>query len=388
MSVLLDWHWDQGQISWAPTDVDSSNSGSESDITVLVPTQHLLITQATLPTRQKNKVREALPYVLEDNLVDEVESTHFAIGNWQPEGTGLSVAVVAKGLMDSWMEHLAAAGVKIKQLQPDIFALPFVEQQWSVWIDSERALVRTGRESGFAVGPDNLAQILSRALQQAQISPQKIVVYAADEALELVLPEYSGDIEHRCSAGLTLTELSPRNAMTLGINLLQNTYSQQERLHQALRPWVPVAGVLFVALLLQLSLWITDVVQVRRQLITMDEQLMQLYHQTFPNDQNVRDPKRSMQSQLGAMQGGDLEAGMVYLLSRAAPILSKTPKLRLIQISYRSGVLEVAFEIDSVAALDKLKSQLEHSQLSAEIGSADKREGLVEARMRIKGQTS
>ncbi len=383
MTKLLDWTWQENQIDWLLSGTLSDSVELDSSMTLLVPTQQVLLTEATLPTRKLKKVQNALPYALEDELTEDVEQIHFAMGDWKGEGNQLSVAAVDKSLMDKWLQRLNELGIKAKQLQPDVFALPYTLNHWSVWVDDKRALVRTGEQSGFATEPENLAFLIDRAIKQDEEAPVQIDVYASENGLELILPEFNGDIEHHIFSQAALSELSQHVHVLTGINLLQNSYSQKEQLNKTLRPWIPAALVLALALVVQLSLFISEAFQIRGEISRLEDELLQVYLTAFPEDQNVRDPIGKMRSQLAALQGNPNGGGFIPLMSNIGDILAGTENMRLMQISYRTGVMELAIEIDSVSALDQLKARLMTTGLAVEIASADKRDERLEARLRI-----
>ncbi|HBC57152.1 MAG TPA: type II secretion system protein GspL [Gammaproteobacteria bacterium] len=388
MTKLLDWRWQEDSISWPLHGVVSDQLDSDPTMTLLVPTQQVLLTEATLPTRKMNKVQHALPYALEDDLTEDVEQIHFAMGDWKNDSNQLSVAVVDKSLMDTWLLRIKEVGLNPKQLQPDVFALPYVSNHWSVWIEEKRALVRTGEQSGFATEPENLAFLIDHAIKQSADIPEHIDVYTSESGLELILPEFSGEIEHHLLSQIELSELAQHFHVLPGINLLQSHYSQKEQLNKALRPWIPAAMVLAISLVLQMSLLISDAFQVRVQVSQLEDELLRVYLTAFPDDKNVRDPIGKMQSQLAALQGETTGSGFIPLMSTVGETLAKTQNMRLMQISYRTGVLELALEIDSVSALDQLKERLLATRVDVEIASADKRDELVEARLRIREQSS
>ena len=132
MTKLLDWSWHEEHLVWPQQRETSDQIENDTDLTLLVPTQQVLLTEATLPTRNKKNVLHALPYALEDELTEDVEQIHFAMGDWQGDGNRLAVAAVDKSLMESWLQQFNAEGLKPKQLQADVFALPFVAEHWSI----------------------------------------------------------------------------------------------------------------------------------------------------------------------------------------------------------------------------------------------------------------
>jgi len=134
-------------------------------VVVLVPAERLVLTRVAVPTSSRQRQLQAVPYLLEDLLAEDVEQLHFALGSYR-KGE-VAVAVSAHEQMRRWLQRLAEGGIRAKSMLPDVLALPFEEGTWSVALAEERALVRTGRETGFCCDSGNLSLLLGHALQQA-----------------------------------------------------------------------------------------------------------------------------------------------------------------------------------------------------------------------------
>ena len=49
-------------------------------VIVLVPGVDVVLTSAVVPSRNRQRIMSAIPYMLEDQLAEDVDSLHFAIG--------------------------------------------------------------------------------------------------------------------------------------------------------------------------------------------------------------------------------------------------------------------------------------------------------------------
>src|SRR5262249_38098575 len=75
-------------------------------VCVLVPAPDVLLTDADVPVRTGAKVREVVPYALEEHLAEDIENLHFAVGKRAPDAVRTPVAVVSRSLMESWFAAL------------------------------------------------------------------------------------------------------------------------------------------------------------------------------------------------------------------------------------------------------------------------------------------
>ncbi|MBK9131951.1 MAG: hypothetical protein IPM20_10020 [Gammaproteobacteria bacterium] len=64
-------------------------------VVVLVPGEDVTLARAVIPARNRQRVLAALPYVLEDRLIPDVETLHFAPG-MRESGGALCAAVIER----------------------------------------------------------------------------------------------------------------------------------------------------------------------------------------------------------------------------------------------------------------------------------------------------
>jgi len=105
-------------------------------LVVFVPGAEVRLTQVQVPARQPAKVLQAAPFVLEDQLAEDIETLHFALGPRQADGV-FPVAVVSHAHMEEWLAPFRAQGVMPDQLVPETLALPWDQSgPWSVLPES------------------------------------------------------------------------------------------------------------------------------------------------------------------------------------------------------------------------------------------------------------
>ncbi|WP_443018718.1 type II secretion system protein GspL [Sphingomonas sp. 7/4-4] len=123
---------------------------------MLVPTEQVRLLAVDLPLASRTKRLEALPFAIEDQIAEPIESVHLALGAEIAPKRYL-VGVVRHEVMASWVEAATEAGLGHAAMVPDALALPRPpEGEWAVDLAAERAVVRAGDGTGFAVPPTML----------------------------------------------------------------------------------------------------------------------------------------------------------------------------------------------------------------------------------------
>jgi general secretion pathway protein L len=130
---------------------------------MLVPTEQVRLLGVDLPLPSRAKRLEALPFAIEDQIAEPIESVHLALGAEIAPKRYL-VGVVRHDVMAGWVDAAEEAGLGHAAMVPDALALPRpAEGEWAVELGADRAVVRAGDGTGFAVPPAMLQAVWQAA---------------------------------------------------------------------------------------------------------------------------------------------------------------------------------------------------------------------------------
>lgn len=358
-------------------------------VIALAPGHDVVLTEATLPTRNRKRMLTAVPYALEEQLISDIETLHFALGSIDKLGP-VPVAVVERRHMQHWLDRLQAVELRPDALIPEQLALPWQPGSWTVLVEARQMLVRSGALQGFAIDPDLAAVLLRSALQDAGDNrPQRLEIHAcvaADPELAGIAADFGLElVAHACADPLAL--FAANYNAEHSINLLQGDYSRNEQLGRLWRPWRLTAVLLVGWLMLGVGTRIIDYRHLDHEQHALQDKIEQVYRQTFPTDKNIVNPRVQMERHLAELGGGN-GTGFLELLTLAGPALKATPGLEMKSLRSQNGELELELNMKDLQGLDQLKQRLTAAgPLSVEIVSAASRDGKVEGRLKIKGKS-
>ncbi|QKT03018.1 hypothetical protein HUS23_03940 [Ectothiorhodospiraceae bacterium 2226] len=375
---------------------DITPHASGARVVVLVPATDVLLTEARLPATGRQRMLKALPYALEDQLAADVDELHFAVGRRRaaPAGEGtpgaaLPVAVVARARMDDWLAAFKAASIQPDAFIPETLALGANVDEWVLALDEREALLATGPEQGVALEPDQIDLLLELSVAEARNksqAPERIRLYdCRAEARRAPLTAPVDVVAGTCPGGV-LALLAERLDEQHTIDLLQGPYSRRQQLERLWRPWVPAAALLLVWVGLQGGLIAYDNARLAQESAMLSERIHAVFNEALPG-QRVVDARRQMERALADVgQGaGSAGAGDFHLLiGGSAPLLSEAQGLKLNNLRYRPGQLEVDLEVADLQTLDGLKRGLGEHGWDVDIHSASARAGAVEGRLQIR----
>ncbi len=246
-----DWPGTDTELRWRRTEPggavrQGSQRGLEGlasagEVVVWTPAAETLLLRARLPTRSSSKIAQALPFALEDQLIDAPEKLHFAFTH-EADGA-LAVAVTRRERMEGWLAALAAAGLAPARLAPVTLSLPLADRAWTLAFRDGEMVLRCGLHAGFggpreSQPPGWLHTVLAEARAEAK-APERILLLDAPEDLD--------SAAWRTALGLPLEPLaSSRAAVPVApLDLLQQRYVQRGGRGAALqRAYLPAAALL------------------------------------------------------------------------------------------------------------------------------------------------
>lgn len=356
---------------------------------VLVPATEVVFARVTVPGRGRARTAQALPFALEEQLADEVEQLHFALGQRAADGR-TSAAVVSRAHMAAWLARLEAAGVQADYLVSELQLLPLVAGEWSALHECGTVVLRSGVQQGLAADAENQHVMLQAAVREAGVDkPARVRIIDADRDAPLAANQAAVDgvelvVE---TAHANPLQLLAKNFDAAGvINLLQGAYSRREQAGRLWRPWRAAAALFAVWLALEVGMTAFETNRLAREQQRLDAQVEQLYRKTFPDARKVVNVRVQMQRGLDALRvSADAgNADFLGLVAASGAALHDNSAITLRGISYKDRQLEVDLEAGDMQALDQLKQRLMQSALAVEIASTAARDGKVDGRLHIR----
>lgn len=349
---------------------------------VLVPGVEVFIGAARVPGRNRQRVLRALPYALEEKLASDVESMHFAHGPLADDDL-YPVVAVERQRMDAWGALLREQGINATQWSPDVLALPKTEGGWSLLVDADDVLVRSGAYAGFVADVESFYTLFSLFASREQV-PQRAQVFGST-----VLDLQDVETEFLDQRQQALEVLAGGWAQGPVINLLQGAYSRSQEWGRMLRPWKVSAALLLAGLLVSGIATGVDYYRLSQQQEQLRASIESVYRKAFPQVRRVVDPHAQMEQQLNQLQrrAGGGNTDFLFMLAETASVLRATQGIDIQGASYRDGRLDLELRADSLQILDKLKQSLAASgRMQAEIQSATTEAGkTVKSRIRVQG---
>jgi general secretion pathway protein L len=358
-------------------------------VTVLVPGTECLLSQVKIPGRNRQKLLRAVPFALEEQLSDEVENLHFAVGKPLADGA-LPVVVISRNYMQRLMDAVAEAGLDVQQVISELQAIPAAENEISVLLDGEIALVRSGPVAGYVADSENLGLLLAAEPRDEEAPLPVLRLLLREHSLLPDTDAYAAETQLQQFAGDPLT-IFARGLDASAVNLLQGAFSRTGEWLRLLQPWRATAALLLAGVLVSIVVMGIDYVRLDSENDRLRAEIEDSFRKALPGVTRIVNPRVQMQQHLDqVLRSQDAGGGFLGLLARSGTVFKDMQGVEVQGVTFRAGRLDVDLTVSNLQLLDALKQSLSQTgKLAVDIQSAttgtDQR---VQSRLRIQGAGS
>ncbi len=355
---------------------------------VLVPGEWVLLAAVRIPSRQMRQIKQALPFMVEEIIADNIEDVHLALPPVKPEANAaMPVAVVRHHLLINWLDQLYQHGIKADAMYPDSLATPWRLHSRSFFVSGERVLMR-GERLGAQVFPASQIAAYLPLLRRQFVAdelgavPRYVVASGADSAdaaralQQAVAVEFGVEVElaEYAENGAEILATAALRARDESINLLQGGYAVQRQGDGA--QWLRTLKVAAAMLAIYVGVTGASGLWYSSRAKAVEQQTFAFYRELFPQERRVVSPKKQMLAHMG---GATVSASPLPLLTKAAlgmrASMSGDGAMQLDELRYnqKSDDLQVQLRAPTLESLDKIKQQLNGVGLKVDITSASQR---------------
>jgi general secretion pathway protein L len=365
-------------------------------ICVLVPASDVLLTDAEVPAKSGARIQQIVPYALEEQVAEDIDSLHFAVGRRVGEAPRIPVAVVSRTLLDGWLAQLHAAGLTPECLYADSSMVPDNPGQAVLVLSGENVMLRAAGAQAVTLPLSALAEaleLLRPAPNQADFGGNGLVVYAGEAewqqygaSIDAVRNQFEGlsvQLLPEGPLGLFAQSLPGSNA----INLLQGSYAPVSPLAGGLKAWRIAAVMLLGLLVLHGVGSAAQLLLLKRTEHRLDQSISETFEEAMPGEHNTSNARRRMEARLASVQGSTDSSGLLAMLAAVAQARAAATGTALQAASYRDGLLELQVTAPGADALDHISQQLRSGGWQADLTSGTSSSGAYQGRIQMKPRT-
>jgi general secretion pathway protein L len=339
---------------------EASQNALQKEIVVIAPPEDVLLVDVKMPKLSRQRLLQALPYALEEQLLTDVHELHFAIGDFHAD-LPLSVAIVNKQKITAWLTELKQVGLAPTALVPAPLALPYNENNWHIVIQGNIAIVRNGTAQGFFCDKENLLELIQLKLAEEITPPEAIHLSAVNE--DFVLPN-CGKIINKKLSEKQLLEYRSRDLTHTGINLLQGPYLAKRKATQSKKVWRKVSYLVVACLGLFLFSNIISFLILHHHANSLETAINTIYQNNFPSAKSIVAPKQRMTEKLSMLTDSNHKNRLLLWLAYIGKSITQNPTFKIQELDFRNNQLSIDFSAPAFDSVDTFTQQLTQSGLT------------------------
>ena len=358
-------------------------------ICVLVPGTDVLVAEPELPTKAGTKLLQLVPYALEEQLADDIDDLHFAIGRRPPDSSRTPVAVVTKALMDQWLTALKTAGLEPESMYADSDLLPHNPGQSVALLEEDVVVVRPPSGSPVTLPADALHEALAMAQSSSPEgggAGRGLILYTGapewhrhSAQVEALRERFDG-IKIQLLASGPLALFAQQLPTATPTNLLQGSYTPTTSRAVGFSAW-RVAAMLLAGLLgLHVAGKAVELSLLKRSEHKLDVSIREVLQTAMPGQANTADARRIMEARLNAARAGNTN-GLLPALEALAQARSAAPGTLLHAVSFRDGAVELQVSAPDASSLDRMGQALRNNGWQADLTSGNTQGSAYEGRL-------
>ncbi|MEH6455078.1 MAG: type II secretion system protein GspL [Cocleimonas sp.] len=350
-------------------------------VVVLLASNEVVLTSATIPSKNRKQLLQAIPYALEDTLAEDIEDLHFAV-HQESESKQSEVAIINRTVLVDVLDLLKSKNITANYVLPELLAQRFETDSWSITYENNdneiSASVRLGQYEGFVCDQEMLDMFISEPLEKQ--TPKTIFSNTKPENLPEALQEISSSyIESNTIDYKSTISALPLNLLTNFVRRSQQTSSINWK---AWRPVALLGGVL-ASIWMGIFFWQNNLLQ--NQSNQLKTQIEQVYKESFPNGRIV-DASAQMNSALNKLKAsaGQTIESPLPLIADMGPLLKEYKDMILSELRYQENQLSMTIESPNLTRLEKFKKDAaEKNNLKIEITDSTTTANKVKAVIRV-----
>ena len=343
-------------------------------VCLVVSAAAVLQTEVELPVRSGARAQQVVPYALEEQLIGDVDTQHFALGRRDDSSARTPVAVVSRDIISDWLAQLTAVGIAAEAIRTDGSLLPRNPGHTVALLDGDllHVVPPDGQVPPFTLPADDVGAALQIVAGAEGLPALHLLLHATTvewqrhsaqvEALRAQL----GSLKVQLLNSGLLAWLAPQAASGQGINLLQGDYAPRTSLRVGWQRWRLAAVLALVLLGLHIAAQGHALWRIHRAESAVDSALQEVANRLGSAVAGSGTLRQRVQQRLTG-QAGPQSAGLLAALQSLAGAVGTAPGTVLQSLSYRDGTTDLKLRSADAQSLERINQNLRSSGWNSQL---------------------
>ncbi|GEM75862.1 type II secretion system protein GspL [Vibrio sagamiensis] len=312
----------------------------QRQIIVLLSGSDCVLTEVAIPPGASRQFESMLPFLVEDEVAQDVENLHFTVLNKQSDKA--QICAVESAWVEIILQRFTSQKLSIKRVLPDVLALPTQEGSSSAVLLGDQWLLRHSATQGAVVDTAWLDLYLSAYMQHDNQDLQ-LECYSS-------LPD-SSLISHWVAKPEEMAmALLAQGAIESNINLLAGAFKPKSSWGKHLKVWKKTAIAACIMLVASVTHHVMMVYKHELQAKAYRDESLRIIKQIFPDKTRFQSEhvlRRQLKKEVTNLSGGAGSAGMLPWLAALPKTLGQVQDIQITNFKYDGKKGEVRIQARS-----------------------------------------
>ena len=365
---------------------DISDQEKNNTVIIMLPGEEILSKSLILPIKSNAKLKQAIPFAMEDDIASDINDCHFAFEKSEIDES-IIVNVIDKKLFKNYLNRLKEIKISPSFVVSENSCVYKTEDTINLIIEDAKAHGRCGFKEPYTLDIMDLTDIIKALESNNNINHLQISLSKNNDSL---VKQISGladnykSVDTKILSKGAFQEFIKNYFVQDHINLLQGDFKPKIKFEKVLKPWRKSAAL---AIFLLLSLLINNVLTTNK-LVNYESNLsayfLNEYKYFYSNARNVDDPIRIVNSIKNGAQLNMNNSIFLNGLDIISESVAKESNVQLSSLSFTDNRFNLRVLTSTLTSLDSLITNINtNSSLNAIIQTTNQSDNKVESRIEI-----
>ena len=365
---------------------DISDQEKNNTVIIMLPGEEILSKSLILPIKSNAKLKQAIPFALEDDIASDIDDCHFAFKKSEIDES-IIVNVIDRKLFKNYLNQLKEINISPSFVVSENSCVYKTEDTINLIIEDAKAHGRCGYKEPYTLDIMDLSNIIKALERNNNINHLQISLSKNNDSIVKQISELADtykSVDTKILSKGAFQEFIKNYFVQDHVNLLQGDFKPKIKFEKVFKPWRTSAAL---ATFLLLSLLINNVLNMNK-LVNYEADLSAYFLNEYKyfnnNARNVDDPIRIVNSIKNGAQLNMNNSIFLNGLNIISESVAKENNVQLSSINFSDNRFNLRLLTSTLTSLDSLITNINtNGSLNAIIQTTNQSGNKVESRIEI-----
>ena len=365
---------------------DISDQEKNNTVIIMLPGEEILSKSLILPIKSNAKLKQAIPFALEDDIASDIDDCHFAFEKSEIDES-IIVNVIDRKLFKNYLNQLKEINISPSFVVSENSCVYKTEDTINLIIEDAKAHGRCGYKEPYTLDIMDLSNIIKALESNNNINHLQISLSKNNDSIVKQISELADtykSVDTKILSKGAFQEFIKNYFVQDHVNLLQGNFKPEIKFEKVFKPWRAPAAL---ATILLLSLLINNVLNMNK-LVNYEADLsayfLNEYKYFYNNARNVNDPIKIVNSIKNGAQLNMNNSIFLNGLNIISESVAKENNVQLSSINFSDNRFNLRLLTSTLTSLDSLITNINtNGSLNAIIQTTNQSDNKVESRIEI-----